>query len=67
QAADYLNRGGVEYAQKLLIKTLGAEDSRRMIDRVVKSLSSAVAFNIRIMLTPPADIRRRAARLVRSI
>lgn len=45
QAADYLNRGGVEYAQKLLIKSLGPENSRRMIERVVKSLSSTLAFN----------------------
>lgn len=45
QAADYLTRGGVEYAQKLLVKTLGHEMARRVLDRVVKSFESTMAFN----------------------
>jgi flagellar motor switch protein FliG len=45
QAADYLTRGGVEYAQKLLVKTLGQEMARRVLDRVVKSFESTMAFN----------------------
>jgi flagellar motor switch protein FliG len=45
QAADYVNRGGVEFAQKLLVRTLGPEMSRRIIERVVKSLESTLAFN----------------------
>jgi flagellar motor switch protein FliG len=45
QAADYLTRGGVEYAQKLLLKTLGQELARRVLDRVVKSFESTMAFN----------------------
>ena len=45
QAADYLTRGGVEYAQKLLVKTLGPEMARRVLDRVVKSFESTMAFN----------------------
>ena len=45
QAADYLTRGGVEYAQKLLVKSLGPELARRMLDRVVKSFESTMAFN----------------------
>ncbi len=44
QAADYLTRGGVEYAQKLLVKTLGQEMARRVLDRVVKSFASTMAF-----------------------
>jgi flagellar motor switch protein FliG len=44
QAADYLTRGGVEYAQKLLIKTLGPEAARRVLERVVKSFESTRAF-----------------------
>lgn len=44
QAADYLTRGGVEYAQKLLVKTLGADMARRVLDRVVKSFQSSMAF-----------------------
>ncbi|MBL8144680.1 MAG: flagellar motor switch protein FliG [Acidobacteria bacterium] len=45
QAADYLTRGGVEYASKLLVKTLGNEMARRVLDRVVKSFQSTMAFN----------------------
>ena len=44
QAADYLTRGGVEYAQKLLVKSLGQELARRVLDRVVKSFESTMAF-----------------------
>jgi flagellar motor switch protein FliG len=45
QGADYLSRGGVDFAQKLLVKTFGAEQSRRVVERVVKSLESTLAFN----------------------
>lgn len=45
QAADYLTRGGVEYAQKLLVKSLGTEMARRVLERVVKSFESSMAFN----------------------
>jgi len=44
RASEYLTRGGVEYAQKLLVKTLGAEMARRVLDRVVKSFESSMAF-----------------------
>ena len=43
-AAEYLTRGGVEYAQKLLVKSVGAELARRILDRVVKSFNSTRAF-----------------------
>lgn len=45
QAADYLTRGGVEYAQKLLVKSLGSDTARRVLERVVKSFESTMAFN----------------------
>ena len=44
RAAEYVTRGGVEYAQKLLVKTLGPDMARRVLDRVVKSFESTVAF-----------------------
>ncbi|MFN8057719.1 MAG: flagellar motor switch protein FliG [Vicinamibacterales bacterium] len=44
QAAEHLNRGGLEYAQKLLVQTLGPEPAKRMIERVVKSFQSTMAF-----------------------
>jgi flagellar motor switch protein FliG len=44
KAAEYLSQGGVEYAQKLLVKTLGPEMARRVLDRVIKSFESTMAF-----------------------
>jgi flagellar motor switch protein FliG len=44
QAAVYLTQGGVDYAQKLLVKSLGTEMARRVLDRVVKSFESTRAF-----------------------
>jgi flagellar motor switch protein FliG len=45
RASEYVTRGGVDYAQKLLIKTLGPDMARRVLDRVVKSFESTVAFS----------------------
>jgi len=44
RASEYLTRGGVEYAQKLLVKSLGTDMARRVLDRVVKSFESSMAF-----------------------
>jgi flagellar motor switch protein FliG len=44
RASEYLTRGGVEYAQKLLVKSLGPDMARRVLDRVVKSFESTMAF-----------------------
>jgi flagellar motor switch protein FliG len=44
QAAEYVARGGVDYAQKLLVKSLGADMARRLLDRLVKSFESTVVF-----------------------
>jgi flagellar motor switch protein FliG len=45
RASEYMTRGGVDYAQKLLVKSLGPEMARRVLDRVVKSFESTVAFS----------------------
>jgi flagellar motor switch protein FliG len=45
QAADYLSHGGVDYAQKLLVRSLGPDPARRLLDRVVKSFESTMAFS----------------------
>jgi flagellar motor switch protein FliG len=45
QAAEYINRGGVDFAQKLLVKTLGGDQSRGIVERVRKSAESLLAFN----------------------
>jgi flagellar motor switch protein FliG len=44
-ARDYISSGGLDYAKKLLIKALGSDGSRRIIDRVTKSLETSVGFN----------------------
>jgi flagellar motor switch protein FliG len=45
RASEYVTRGGVDFAQKLLVKSLGPEMARRVLDRVVKSFESSVAFS----------------------
>src|SRR5271166_1086477 len=42
-AHDYVLRGGVDYAKKMLINTFGAEAAVKMFDRLMKSLSSEQA------------------------
>ena len=44
KAAEYVTKGGVEYASKLLIKSLGPELAKRVLDRVVKTFESSMAF-----------------------
>ena len=43
-AAEYVARGGVDYAQKLLVKSLGPEMAKRLLDRLVKSFESTLVF-----------------------
>jgi flagellar motor switch protein FliG len=43
-AAAYVTHGGVEYAQKLLVKAVGNESARRILDRVVRSFQSTAGF-----------------------
>jgi len=42
-AHDYVLRGGIDYAKKMLINTFGAEAAVKMLDRLVKSLGSEQA------------------------
>ena len=44
QARSYISQGGIEYAKKLLIKSVGPEVARKIIDRLVKALESSVGF-----------------------
>jgi len=45
RTSEFLTRGGVEYAQKVLVRSLGEEGGQRMIDRVVKSFHSTMTFS----------------------
>ena len=44
RAANYVTRGGVDYARKLLQRSFGKEDASRILDRVVKSFRSTAGF-----------------------
>ena len=43
-AAEYVTRGDLDYARRVLNKTLGADQARRIIDRVVRSFQSTAGF-----------------------
>ena len=57
QTSGYLGRGGVDFAQRLLQRTLGPDVATRVFDRVVKSAVSAKAFN-RIEKTDPQQLSK---------
>lgn len=42
-AHDYVLKGGIEYARKLLITAFGPEQAQKMLDRLMKSLGAEVA------------------------
>ena len=44
QARSYISQDGIEYAKKLLIKSVGPEVARKIIDRLVKALESSAGF-----------------------
>jgi len=43
-AAAHVSQGGIEYARKLLERTLGPEESRRILERVARQFKSTVGF-----------------------
>jgi len=42
-AHDYMMKGGIEYARKILINAFGPEHAKKMLDRLVKTLGSETA------------------------
>lgn len=44
-AKEYMTIGGIEYAKKVLIKSLGPEEARKIIDRLVKLLEKSAGFS----------------------
>ncbi len=44
-AKAYISQGGIEYAKKLLIKSVGPESARKIIDRLTKALESSAGFS----------------------
>ncbi len=43
-AKSYITQGGIEFAKKLLIKSVGPEAARKIIDRLTKALESSAGF-----------------------
>jgi len=43
-AKTYITQGGIEFAKKLLIKSVGPELARKIIDRLTKALESSAGF-----------------------
>ena len=43
-AKSYITQGGIEFAKKLLIKSVGPEVARKIIDRLTKALESSAGF-----------------------
>ncbi len=44
-AREYMTIGGIEYAKKVLIKSLGSEEARKIIDRLIKVLEKSAGFS----------------------
>src|SRR5438132_5840997 len=42
-AHDYVLKGGIDYARKLLISAYGPEHAKKMLDRLMKTLGNEVA------------------------
>ena len=43
-AAEYVARGDIEFAKRVLVKSFGPETARRIIDRVMRSFQSTAGF-----------------------
>jgi flagellar motor switch protein FliG len=44
-AKSYISQGGIDFAKKLLIKSVGPEAARKIIDRLTKALESSAGFS----------------------
>jgi flagellar motor switch protein FliG len=44
-AKEYMTIGGIDYAKKVLIKSLGPEEARKIIDRLIKLLEKSAGFS----------------------
>ena len=44
KAKEFMSVGGMEYAKELLIKTLGPEEARKVIDKLMKIMESSYGF-----------------------
>lgn len=51
-AKEYITSGGIEYAKKVLIKSLGPEEAQKIIDRLTKLLEKSAGFSSLEKISP---------------
>ncbi|MGD1092204.1 MAG: flagellar motor switch protein FliG [Bryobacteraceae bacterium] len=57
-AHDYVVKGGVEYARKILVTAFGAEPAKRMLDRLMKTLTSETLSFDALQKTDPSQLAK---------
>jgi flagellar motor switch protein FliG len=57
-AHDYVLKGGVDYARKVLVDAFGAEPARRMLDRLMKQMSSETLSFDALQKTDPQQLAK---------
>jgi flagellar motor switch protein FliG len=57
-AHDYVIRGGVEYARKVLVNAFGPDQAKRMLDRLIKHLSNETLSFDALQKTDPQQLAK---------
>jgi flagellar motor switch protein FliG len=57
-AHDYILKGGIDYARKILTNTFGPEHAKRMLDRMMKSLGNEVANFDALQKADPSQLAK---------
>src|SRR5580692_6138093 len=57
-AHDYVVKGGVEYARKILVSAFGTEPAKRMLDRLMKTLTSETLSFDALQKTDPSQLAK---------
>src|SRR5580693_9405731 len=57
-AHDYVLKGGVEYARKILVSAFGPDSAKRMLDRLMKTLTSETLSFDALQKTDPSQLAK---------
>ncbi len=57
-AHDYVIKGGVDYARKVLVEAFGAEPAKRMLDRLMKQISNETLSFDALQKTDPQQLAK---------
>jgi flagellar motor switch protein FliG len=57
-AHDYVVKGGIDYARKVLMQTFGPEQAKKMLDRLVKSLGNETLSFDALQKTDPQQLAK---------